>query len=85
MLLLDFLPQYHIRGFADNDPSDRYSLPSGSIRTARHGLLESLCTACGRLVVRTPLVGQALLLIALIWLVIQVKSSDIQPFIYFQF
>ena len=41
--------------------------------------------ACGRLVVRTPLVGQALLLIALIWLVIQVKSSDIQPFIYFQF
>jgi alginate O-acetyltransferase complex protein AlgI len=35
--------------------------------------------------VRTPLVGQALLLIALIWLVIQVKSSDIQPFIYFQF
>ena len=44
MLLLDFLPQYHIRGFADNDPSDRYSLPSGSIRTTRHGLLESLCT-----------------------------------------
>lgn len=30
-------------------------------------------------------VGQALLLIALIYLVIQVKSSDIQPFIYFQF
>lgn len=34
---------------------------------------------------RMPLVGQALILIALIFLVIQVKSSDIQPFIYFQF
>ena len=37
------------------------------------------------LVTRTPLVGQALMLVALIYVVIQVKSSDIQPFIYFQF
>lgn len=41
--------------------------------------------ACSRTMVRLPLVGQALILIALIFLVIQVKSSDIQPFIYFQF
>ena len=40
--------------------------------------------AC-KLVTGTPLVGKALLLLALIYLVIQVKSSDIQPFIYFQF
>ena len=40
--------------------------------------------AC-KLVTVTPLVGKALLLLALIYLVIQVKSSDIQPFIYFQF
>ena len=36
-------------------------------------------------VVRLPLLGKAVLLIALIYLVIQIKSSDIQPFIYFQF
>ena len=34
---------------------------------------------------RLPLVAQAMVLIALVYLVIQVKSSDIQPFIYFQF
>jgi D-alanyl-lipoteichoic acid acyltransferase DltB (MBOAT superfamily) len=31
------------------------------------------------------LVMQAILIFAMIWLVIQVKGSDIQPFIYFQF
>ena len=41
--------------------------------------------ACCRGVVRLPLLGTALLLVALIYLVIQIKSSDIQPFIYFQF
>ncbi|WP_300727429.1 MBOAT family protein [uncultured Bacteroides sp.] len=41
--------------------------------------------ACSRGMIKTPLVGQALILIALIFLVIQIKSSDIQPFIYFQF
>ena len=34
---------------------------------------------------KLPLVGKALVLVVVIWLVIQVKSSDIQPFIYFQF
>ena len=41
--------------------------------------------ACCRGVVRLPLLGKVLLLVALIYLVIQIKSSDIQPFIYFQF
>ena len=41
--------------------------------------------ACSRGMVRLPLIGQALIMIALIYFVIQVKSSDIQPFIYFQF
>ena len=36
--------------------------------------------ACCRGVVRLPLLGKALLLVALIYLVIQIKSSDIQPF-----
>ncbi len=36
-------------------------------------------------VTRSPLVLQALYLVALIFLIIQVKSSDVQPFIYFQF
>ncbi len=41
--------------------------------------------ACQRGVIRLPLVTQALLLILIIYVVIQVKTSDIQPFIYFQF
>ena len=50
-----------------------------------HWCPDSWQNACSRGMTRLPLVGQALILIALIFLVIQVKSSDIQPFIYFQF
>ncbi|GJQ61973.1 MAG: alginate O-acetyltransferase [Melioribacteraceae bacterium] len=38
-----------------------------------------------KLVTRSPMIVKALILVAVIWLVAQVKSSDIQPFIYFQF
>lgn len=41
--------------------------------------------ACSNTVTRMPLVMQALLIIIVIFIVIQIKSSDIQPFIYFQF
>ena len=37
------------------------------------------------MVIRTPLPVQVLMLATLIWCVMQLKSSDIQPFIYFQF
>lgn len=50
-----------------------------------HWCPDSWQDACGRAVTRLPLVGQALLVVAMVYLVIQVKSSDIQPFIYFQF
>jgi len=36
-------------------------------------------------VVRAPLVVQALLLVAVIWIVVQFRSSEVVPFIYFQF
>lgn len=36
-------------------------------------------------VIRLPFLGKALLLIGVVYLVIQIKSSEIQPFIYFQF
>lgn len=36
-------------------------------------------------VIRLPFLGKALLMVALIYLVIQMKSTEIQPFIYFQF
>lgn len=42
-------------------------------------------TLAQRLVTRVPLAMQVLLLAAMIWGVMQIKSSDIQPFIYFQF
>ena len=32
-----------------------------------------------------PLVGKAALLVLLVYVVVQMKSADIQPFIYFQF
>lgn len=38
-----------------------------------------------RLVSHAPLVLQIVMAAAMIWCVMQVKSSDIQPFIYFQF
>ncbi len=36
-------------------------------------------------VTKIGFVGQALLLVAAIWIVVQFKSSDVVPFIYFQF
>ena len=38
-----------------------------------------------RIVVHAPLVLQVVMAAAMIWCVMQIKSSDIQPFIYFQF
>ncbi len=40
---------------------------------------------CRRGVIALPLVGKAFMLIILIYIVIQMKSAEIQPFIYFQF
>ena len=37
------------------------------------------------LITRAPMGWQVAMTVAMIWLVMQVKSSDIQPFIYFQF
>lgn len=42
-------------------------------------------TAFANRVIGLPLLGKVVLMVALIYLVIQVKSSEIQPFIYFQF
>ena len=50
-----------------------------------HFLPESWSNHTRRAVALLPLPLQAILLVLLIWLVIQVKSSDVQPFIYFQF
>lgn len=50
-----------------------------------HWLPDRWQTVCERMVVRMPLVVQALLVAATVYLVVQVKSSEIQPFIYFQF
>ncbi len=41
--------------------------------------------AARRRVVRMPLWTMALMIVAVIWIVMQIKSSEIQPFIYFQF
>lgn len=38
-----------------------------------------------KIITNLPLIGKALLITLVIWLVAQFKASDIQPFIYFQF
>ena len=50
-----------------------------------HFAPDSWENAACRGVIRLPFLGKALLMVALIYLVIQMKSSEIQPFIYFQF
>ncbi|WP_314967979.1 MBOAT family protein [Phocaeicola abscessus] len=50
-----------------------------------HWAPDSWQDACTRTVIRMPLTCKAFLLIALIYLVIQIKSAAVQPFIYFQF
>ena len=50
-----------------------------------HFLPGSWERGCTKKIIRLPLVGKAVLLVALIYLVIQMKSADVQPFIYFQF
>ncbi len=41
--------------------------------------------AARRRMVRLPLWGMALVTVGVIWIVMQIKSAEIQPFIYFQF
>ncbi len=50
-----------------------------------HFMPESLSVKAKDFVTRCPLVVKALLIVILVWIVIQIKSSDVQPFIYFQF
>ena len=50
-----------------------------------HFLPQSWSERTQHFVTRSPLVVQALLIVVVIFIVIQVKSSDVQPFIYFQF
>ncbi len=50
-----------------------------------HLLPRSLSDKSRDIITRSPFVVQILCVAVVIWLVMQVKSSDIQPFIYFQF
>ena len=50
-----------------------------------HLLPAKIDGAAQRFVVHAPMILQVLLAAVIIWSVMQIKSSDIQPFIYFQF
>ncbi|MDE7005453.1 MAG: MBOAT family protein, partial [Alistipes sp.] len=50
-----------------------------------HLLPQRVDTLARRSVTAAPLAVQVLMMAAMIWCVMQIKSSDIQPFIYFQF
>jgi len=50
-----------------------------------HFVPKNIDFATERILVKTPLIFQSILLSLFIWLVIQVKSAEVLPFIYFQF
>lgn len=50
-----------------------------------HFIPDSMSQACKRAFVKMPVFFYAIALVALIVVIIQVKTSEIQPFIYFQF
>lgn len=50
-----------------------------------HFMPGSITRLTKRAITGSPLIIQAILLVAVIYLIIQIKSSDVQPFIYFQF
>ncbi len=50
-----------------------------------HFLPSSIRRGAGRAVVRAPYLVQLLLFIVLLFFIVQIKSADVQPFIYFQF
>lgn len=50
-----------------------------------HFLPSSLFDSLRRFITKMPLIIQAITIVLVIYLVIQIKSSDVQPFIYFQF
>ncbi len=50
-----------------------------------HFMPQRLSLMTRNLVIKSPFAAQALLIVIVIYIVIQIKSSDVQPFIYFQF
>lgn len=50
-----------------------------------HFMPQRLSLMTRNLVIKSPFVAQVLLIVIVIYIVIQIKSSDVQPFIYFQF
>jgi alginate O-acetyltransferase complex protein AlgI len=52
---------------------------------AMHFIPSSVDQKIERFIMKTPLPAKALLVASVIWMVIQVKAADVQPFIYFQF
>ncbi len=50
-----------------------------------HFMPEFISGKAKEFVARCPLVVKAILIVVLVFIVIQIKSSDVQPFIYFQF
>ncbi|MCQ2256960.1 MAG: MBOAT family protein [Bacteroidaceae bacterium] len=50
-----------------------------------HFLPNSVSEFAKKVVTKCPLIVKALIIVVVIFIVIQIKSSDVQPFIYFQF
>lgn len=50
-----------------------------------HFLPQKIYLKTEQLITKSPLIAKSILLALIIWLIIQTKAADIQPFIYFQF
>lgn len=84
-MLTQIVTQFHPQVFGQLVPGYRGVFLLMATGYLLHFLPDKWQSGCEHGVVRMPLMLQALLIVAVVYVVVQVKSSEIQPFIYFQF
>ena len=85
MMTTQLFTQFHPEVFIDVIVAYKYVFMLVAFGFITHYLPKSVHNNCVYMMRRGGVVFQALILVVTIYIVIQMKSSEIQPFIYFQF
>ena len=85
LLLADFIHFFHPELLTDVVTSYWHVFALIVLGYCLHFVPDSVSQACKRAFVKMPAVLYVLVLVILIVIIMQVKTSEIQPFIYFQF